>query len=87
MQCINLNKQTVKIRRIHFSYQNEIEEEKCFKSMENERVNSWRKDCNIQVTCYFKSCSSALIKTVPIFTMAQWNIIKNIFIYQGNNQK
>ena len=50
MQCIKLNKETVKSLGIHFSYHKKLEEkktlkiiskdQKCFKSIENERLNN-----------------------------------------------
>ena len=54
MQCIKLNKETVKSLGILFSYKKKLEEkktlkiiskdQKCFKSIKNERLNNWRKD-------------------------------------------
>ena len=97
MQCINLNKETVQILGIHFSYNKKLEEEKNFNNhiakIENV-LRVWRvwrtRDLTIEgKIVIFKSLPIskivhlALIKTVPIFIVEQLNIVKRNFIWQG----
>ena len=93
MKCISLNEQTDKILGIHFSYNIKLEEEKNFNNhiakIENVLI-VWRmrdlaiegKIVIVKSLVISKIMHLALIKTVPIFTAEQLNIIKKKFIWQ-----
>ena len=87
MQCLNLNDETVKMMGIHFSYNKNLEKEKNFNNhiAGNENVlRVWRmrgltiegKIVIFKPLAISKIVHLALIKTVPIFTAKQLNIIK-----------
>ena len=98
MECINLNKNTIKILGIHYSYDKILENEKNFKKhiLNIEGIlKIWRlrnltlenKIIVFEKLALSKITHLALVKTIPKSTIEQLNMIQKGFIWNSMKPK